>query len=93
MIPFGNTVKNVAISLFTASGVLSYSCTNSVTTPPGLRCVFAASKNSLVYSVAAPFTHGSSGSEVIASNFSFDVSRKCRASSILTRTFGLSMTW
>ena len=48
MMPFGNTVKNVAISLFTASGVLSYSWTNSVTTPPGLRWAFAASKNSFV---------------------------------------------
>ena len=38
--PFGNASKNVAISLFTASVLLSYSCTNSVTTPPGFRCSF-----------------------------------------------------
>ncbi len=68
MTPFGNTSKNVPISLLTASGVLSYSCTNSVTVPPGLSFDFASSKNSFVYSVAAPFTHGSSGSDVIASN-------------------------
>ena len=29
--------KKVATSLFTAAVLLSYSCTNSVTTPPGLR--------------------------------------------------------
>ena len=39
---------NVPISLFTASVLLSYSCTNSVTTPPGFRCCFAISKNSAV---------------------------------------------
>ena len=39
---------NVAISLFTAAVLLSYSCTNSVTTPPGFSCAFTSSKNSFV---------------------------------------------
>jgi hypothetical protein len=47
-IPLGNASKNVAISLFTASVLLSYSCTKSVTAPPGFRCAFAMSKNSRV---------------------------------------------
>src|SRR5436189_5814879 len=60
--------------------------------PPGFRCFFASSKNSLVYSAAAPLTHGSSGSEVMPSNFCFVVSRKCRPSSITTWTLGLVTT-
>ena len=63
-----------------------------VITPPGLRWARAAWKNSRVYSVAAPFTHGSSGSDVMASNFSPLVSRKCRASSRTIRTFGFFTT-
>src|SRR5215475_8657330 len=46
--PFGNASKKVPISLFTAAVLLSYSCTKSVTTPPGVRCAFADSKNSRV---------------------------------------------
>ena len=48
IIPCGNASKNVPISLFTAARLLSYSWTNSVTTPPGFRCDFASSKNSRV---------------------------------------------
>ena len=44
--------------------------------PPGLRWLLASSQNSFVYSVAAPLTQGSNGSEVIASNFSLVVLRK-----------------
>ena len=47
----------------------------SVTTPPGLSRSLIIVKNSFVYRLAAPFTHGSSGSDVIASNFSLVVVR------------------
>ena len=70
IVPFGNTSKNVAISLFTVSGSLSYSGTHCVTTPPGFRCCFTSSKYSFEYSVALPFTHGWIGSDVMMSNFS-----------------------
>jgi hypothetical protein len=46
--PFGNASMNVAISLLATGMVLSYSGTHTVTTPPGFRCSFASSQNSLV---------------------------------------------
>jgi len=39
---------NVDSSLFTVSVLLSYSCTNTVTTPPGFNFSLASWKNSLV---------------------------------------------
>ena len=64
-----------------------------MTTPPGFRWSRTSCRYSSEYSVAAPRTHGWIGSDVMMSNVSRVVCRKCRASSKINSTRGSSKTW